>query len=195
MPKLVDPLARRTDVAEAVWRVVRRDGLEAASVRRVAAEAGLSAGSLRHYFGTQSELQAAAMALVTERVRARVEAVDGSGGARDRAERILTELLPLDAGRRAEAEVWLAFSARALVDPALRELRDRAYDLLQDACRTLAADLVGAERAAVEGERLYALVDGLVLHLLARPARSDARLTRAALARHLDALGDTRGPG
>ena len=50
MPIVVDPEERRRDLAEAVWRVVRRDGLERASVREVAREAGVSMGSLRHYF-------------------------------------------------------------------------------------------------------------------------------------------------
>ncbi|MDP8952326.1 MAG: TetR family transcriptional regulator, partial [Actinomycetota bacterium] len=76
MPKVVDSDARRTQIAEAVWRVILRGGLERASVRNVAREAGLSMGSLRHYFGTQAELPAFAMQLVTERVRGRIEALD-----------------------------------------------------------------------------------------------------------------------
>jgi Uncharacterized protein conserved in bacteria len=58
VPKVVDPAERRRELAEAVWRVIRRDGLEQASVRNVAREADLSMGSLRHYFATQSELMA-----------------------------------------------------------------------------------------------------------------------------------------
>ena len=48
MPKVVDHAARREQLAAALWRVVVRDGVEAASLRRVAAEAGWSVGSLRH---------------------------------------------------------------------------------------------------------------------------------------------------
>ncbi len=72
MPRVVDPVARRNDLAEAVWRVIRREGLEGASVRAVAREAGLSMGSLRHYFGTQSELLIFAMRMVMDRIERRV---------------------------------------------------------------------------------------------------------------------------
>ena len=48
-----------------------------ASVRNVAQEAGLSMGSLRHYFSTQSELLCFAMQLVGDRAQARVAALGG----------------------------------------------------------------------------------------------------------------------
>src|SRR3712207_8392462 len=119
MPRVVDPAERRADLAEAVWRVVRRNGLDGASVRAVAREAGLSMGSLRHYFGTQSELLIFAMRMVIDRVERRVGDLRVPDDPRGAAEIVLLELLPLDDERRAENEVWLAFTARALVDPAL----------------------------------------------------------------------------
>jgi DNA-binding transcriptional regulator YbjK len=72
VPKVVDPVARRQEVAEAVLRVVRRDGLEQASVRNVAREAGLSMGSLRHYFASQSELMVFAFRTVVDRIESRL---------------------------------------------------------------------------------------------------------------------------
>jgi len=75
MPKVVDPVERRRELAEAVWRVIRRDGIEGASVREVAREAELSTGSLRHYFGTQSELLTFAMRSVMQRIERRVAAL------------------------------------------------------------------------------------------------------------------------
>ena len=195
MPKVVDVEARRRELAEAVWGVIRRDGLERASVRNVAREAGLSMGSLRHYFGTQAELLAFAMRLVTERVHRRIEGLDLSGsGARQAVERVLAEVLPLDGERRAEAEVWLALTGRALVDPELRALRDEAYDLLHTLCRRSVAALVEAGEAArgvdvgLEAERLYAVIDGLAVHAVVRPRRLPPDRTTAVLARHLDSL-------
>src|SRR5262245_17919424 len=118
MPKIVDHEERRRQLAEAVWRVIRREGVEAASIRTVAEESGWSTGALRHYFTTRSELLAFAMRLVTDRVTARVLTLaTRADQPRQAAERLLHEILPLDDERRAEAEVWLAFSARARVDP------------------------------------------------------------------------------
>ena len=56
MPVRLDHDERRTELAEAVWRVIRREGVRGASVRGVAREAGLSMGSVRYFFGTQEEL-------------------------------------------------------------------------------------------------------------------------------------------
>ena len=117
MPKLVDHEQRRRELGEAVWRVIRRDGVEAASVRRVAQESGWSAGSLRHYFSTQCS---SAMQMVVERIRGRWAPSRPPADPRRAVEQRLHELLPLDKERRAENEVWLAFAGRALVDRAAR---------------------------------------------------------------------------
>ena len=194
MPKLVDSERRRTDLAEAVWRVVRRQGLEGASVRGVAREAGLSMGSLRHYFGTQSELHVFAMRMIIERIERRVAALELPADARRAAEVVLTELLPLDPERAVENEVWLAFTARALVDAELRALRDESYDLLRQACRRWVMELLAPDQSTskaridIETERLFALLDGLAVHAAMRPEQFTARRQRAVLSQHLDDL-------
>ena len=184
MPKVVDHEARREELAAALWRVVVRDGIEAASIRRVAAEAGWSTGSLRHYFDSQTALLDFAMQLAVERVTARVGAVTGEGPPRAVAEALLHEVLPLDAERRAEAQIWLAFTARSLVDPGLRELRERAHTGLRDLCR-VAAQFAGAPPD--DAERLHALVDGLALHAVLDPATTTPARIVELLARQLDA--------
>lgn len=192
---MVDIEARREELAEALWRVVRREGLGQASVRNVAQEAGMSVGALRHYFGAQEELLAFAMRLVIERARGRIEALDlSSHDPRRAVEAVLREVLPLDGERRVEAEVWLAFTGRALVDPTLRTLRNESYDLLRWLCRRLVGSLVESGVAVagldvdLEAERLYALVDGLALHAVARPERATERLITTVLSRHLEDL-------
>jgi AcrR family transcriptional regulator len=131
-----------------VWRVIRRDGVERASVRTVADEAGWSPGALRHYFATQSELLAFAMRLVVERIEARVAALDAAADPRRAVEQVVYELLPLDDERRAENEVWLAFTARALIAAELRARHDEVHDALQQACVTALETLVAAGRAS-----------------------------------------------
>jgi AcrR family transcriptional regulator len=134
MPKVVDHEQRRRELGHAVWRVIRRDGAERASVRAVAAEAGWSPGALRHYFATQSELLAFAMRLVVERIEGRLSALERAADPRVAVEQVLYELLPIDDERRAENEVWLAFTARALIDPDLRAQHNEVYDALHQAC-------------------------------------------------------------
>ena len=182
MPKQVDHERRRAELAAALWRLVMRDGIEAASLRGVAAESGWSAGSLRHYFATHAELLAFAMELVAERVGERVRALREQ---RAPAARLLEQVLPLDDERLAEAQVWLAFTTRALVDPQLKDLRDSAHATLRGLCRE-AAELAGAADPDREGQRLHAVVDGLALHALLDPATTTPARQRELLA---DALG------
>jgi AcrR family transcriptional regulator len=194
MPKLVDPEQRRARLADAVWTVIRRDGLERASVRNVAREAGLSMGSLRHSFATQAELLCFAMQLVGDRARARIAALEPVADARRAAEQLLHQLVPLDDERRAEAEVWLAFTGRALVDSRQRAIHQEIHDQLNGACTTAINLLVEAGLTAegldvaLEASRLHALLDGLALHAVMRPAKVPPSRIVAVLARHLDAL-------
>jgi AcrR family transcriptional regulator len=187
MPKRVDHAERRALLVDALWRVVMRDGIEAASLRGVAAEAGWSAGSLRHYFATQSGLLAFAMELVMQRVTERTRVPQDEQDPRRRAERLLHEVLPLDAERRAEMQVWLAFTTRALVEPDLRALRDQAHAALRELCR-IAAELAGARSPAREAERLHALVDGLALHAVLDPEVTTPARQVELLAAELDAM-------
>jgi hypothetical protein len=98
----------------------------------------------------------------------------------------------MDADRRAENEVWLAFTARALVDPEFRALREEGHDMLRAGCRRLVRDLVPPdttdEDVDVEAERLHALVDGLAVHAAMRPELNTPERLAAVVARHLDRL-------
>lgn len=208
MPKLVDHEHRRRELAEAVWRVIRRDGVERATVRAVAAESGWSSGALRHYFGTQQELLRFAVELILERVPQRIRAhlAETWPDPLRRAQRLLEELLPLDEERQVEVLVWLAFTDRARVDPVLAQVREQAWDGTRYLCRLVVADLAGLagltgrrgpdavdqvlpepdhEAAA---ERLHALVDGLTLQGITYPDRMPPARLRAVLRRHLQTL-------
>ena len=56
MPRQVDHRQSRTEIAYTVWAVIAEDGLDAVSMRRVAAEAGISLGRVQHYFTSKDEL-------------------------------------------------------------------------------------------------------------------------------------------
>lgn len=193
MRKQVAPDERRRELAQAVWRVIRREGVEHASVRRVAQEAGCSTGSLRHYFTTQSELLMFAMRMVIERVEERIAAAPRPEDPLAAAKTTLSHLLPLNADRAAENEVWVAFSARALVDEELGALRGDAYDRLRSASEHWIDRLLegsGPERRHVESARLSALIDGLALHAAMRPDLVTPHELSTILEHHLDHVVD-----
>lgn len=169
MPRIIDGDVRRADIGEAMWRVIVREGLDHASVRSVAREAELSVGSLRHYFGTQVDLLAYALAMVGDRLEARLTTAGATGPALERVRAKIAEMLPVDADRRTECEVWLAFTARALVDTSLHEAQAEVERRLAEAFTFLIGLLADAgllhEQAdrQIEAVRLSALVDGLIL--------------------------------
>ncbi|MEO6880840.1 MAG: TetR family transcriptional regulator C-terminal domain-containing protein, partial [Mycobacteriaceae bacterium] len=119
MPKLVDHAERRVAIAEAAWRVVLRHGVAGVSVRTVAGEAGLATASLRQAFPTQDALLTFCFELVLDRAAERIASTEVAGGARERAEQALLQVLPLDEERHAEMQVWLALAAASMAHPRL----------------------------------------------------------------------------
>ncbi|MDJ0380318.1 TetR/AcrR family transcriptional regulator [Streptomyces sp. G-G2] len=203
MPKVVDPAARRLEVVDALFRVAIRDGLQQASLRNVADEAGLNIGSVRHYFATHQELMLFAMRSMVDRVSGRLlRHVDAAAnlGARPRPERrevvagLLEELLPLDDVRRAEVTVFVEFATAARTNPALAgPARDAAVGTRALIGRVLAGlARSGALRAGIDLEtetvRLWALLDGLGFNAVLHPELVSAADCVAALRAHLDGL-------
>ncbi len=194
MPKVVDHEERRRELAEAVWRIVQRDGIDHASVRAVAAESGWSSGSLRHYFPTQDALLGFAMELAYRRFLARFEQIDTTLGHRELVRAIAHEVLALDDDRRVEAAVLLSFLPRALVEPSLHELeRYGTRELYNEVARVFtAAREAGELRDGVvplkAARRFIALVDGLNIHHQLGPDELTADEMTEAVDHHLDTL-------
>ncbi|MFC4122619.1 TetR/AcrR family transcriptional regulator [Nonomuraea zeae] len=185
MPKIVDHDERRREVLSAARRVIVRDGIDAATTRAIAKEAGYSNGVLAHYFADKDEILLSALRQSHQRIRARlsgkVEGVSGLAALRE----LLLDNLPLDAERTQETRLEVSFWSRSLASERLAEVQRTEAGELRAAVR----DLLGQARAAGElrtddnlddlTEYLLALVDGLSLHLLLYPGR----LTRVDLER------------
>lgn len=197
MPKIVDHEARREEIAQALWRVVRRDGMRAASVRTVAAEAGWSAGAVRYYFPDQDGLISFAMDLVSRRVHTRVSKLEPTGTPVEIVLRYLEEVIPLDPERLAEFDVWLSFTAQAQAESGAGGLREHLGPVnngLRGLCRQLLDALAnaGALRPGLdldlETERLHALIDGISFHVTLQPEVTTADRVRQVLAAHVLSL-------
>ncbi|MEJ7771769.1 MAG: TetR family transcriptional regulator C-terminal domain-containing protein [Geodermatophilaceae bacterium] len=189
---------RRTELAEAVWRVIRREGVRGASVRGVAREAGLSMGSVRYFFGTQDELLRFAMRAVIARAEVRIQAgsadrdkLVAQGDAGAAAAQLLEQILPLDDERVADAQVWLAFTVQGTVDEGMAKIRREADEGVRQLCEKCVTDLaelglVATDRdRGVEIERLWSLLDGLTLHILLDLAPPSASRAGQILRTHL----------
>ncbi|BCB77544.1 TetR/AcrR family transcriptional regulator [Phytohabitans flavus] len=192
MPKVVDHNERRTRIAEALLRVAGEHGLEAVSLRHVAAEAGVTSGMVQHYFRTKDEMMAFALEVVRERSEARLTAAAAGLGPDPTPRRLLrtivAEVLPVDEPRRADGRVALAFLAYTAVRPeAAAPLRADTAEM-----RAFVADRIraGGPREGIDPDLaavgLLALMEGLGVHLLGGHYGPDVAL--AALDAHLDTI-------
>jgi AcrR family transcriptional regulator len=201
MPKIVDAEARRAEIVEAVSRIIAVDGLERASLREVAEEAGLAVGSVRHYFAGSEELLRFSFAAVVDRVLARLiaslpalEASEpGSDAQREAVLTLLGEFLPLDEERAVDACVWMAFKNAARIRPFLAAEADRSHREVAAVVGQVISALVkddgeGQQLLTVEAERLLATLDGLCMHALLQPAWMTAQMCHDVLDRHLRSL-------
>jgi AcrR family transcriptional regulator len=194
VPKEVDHSARRRDLADAACRVIARNGLAATTLADVAEESGWSIGSIRHYFPNKDELIASALWRVGERVDERIRDRTAGGMTMKDLRTAATELLPLDADRRIEAVVHLAFLAQAAVVPALGDASEGAAQRLQEplaariAYAVQAGELPAGLDAEDEAARLRVLLDGLRLQLVTTPRQTSAEWALAVLDDHLAAL-------
>src|ERR1700722_30439 len=200
MPKEVDHAARRRELADAACRVIARNGLSGTTLAHVAEESGWSIGSIRHYFPDKDELIAAALWRVGERVDDRIRRRTAGGMTMNDLRVTAAELLPLDADRREDALVHLAFMAQAAVVPALADAAEDAARRLQEplAARIAYAGQAGGRAPHLDAEheatRLRVLLAGLRLQLITTPRRSSAKWALSALDDHLAALAAPAAP-
>ena len=196
MPKEVDHVARRRELADAACTVIARNGLAGTTLAHVADESGWSIGSIRHYFPTKDELVASALWRVGERVDERIRRGTAGGMTLGDLRLAATELLPLDATRREEALVHLAFLAEVAVTPELGDAAEGAAQRLQEPLAARVAHLVQAGDLPArldpehEAARLRVLLDGLRLQLITTPRQTTVKWALTVLDEHLAALAD-----
>jgi AcrR family transcriptional regulator len=181
VPRTADHEERRRQIAAAVCELISEHGLDAVTVSRTAATAGMSVGLVQHYFRTKDEMLLHAFREVSahirlradERIRAGIEHRRPVSGVLAGA---LAEFIPLDETRRTEFRVTRAFAGRALDVPALAEVDvETAQHLRADIaqavhngkeCGEVAPDL-DPWPAAV---RLTAVTEGLATQVYRDPA-------------------------
>lgn len=173
MPKQVDHDARRTAIAQALWRVARVRGLERVSLREVATEAEMSLGQLQHYFANRQDLMKFAMEFMSrknvERVTERLITVGGTEHAA-RLRAIVMEMLPIDEDARVGSLLNIDFLLEAARNDALRDhVKQRTAALRgllegQIALAVQAGDISPDRDARAEAALLIALADGLRTH-------------------------------
>lgn len=128
MPKIVDHDKRRVELVEATWRIIAKRGIEGATMREIAMEAGFANGALKPYFPTKDDLLTFAFAHVFNQTNTRMDTSTAGQHGLSALRSYCHEILPLDAERLNEARIAIAFWQRALTDPAKAALHDSSME-------------------------------------------------------------------
>ncbi|MCT1904253.1 TetR/AcrR family transcriptional regulator [Oceanobacillus sojae] len=194
MPKFVNHDKKRKLIAEAAWKIIEKEGIEKASIRRVAAEAGMSPGALRHYFSTKDEMLLFIIEYYIEEGKKRSDHKEWSKNPLQAVEEVLLELVPIDEEKKIETSVWWIFALRSLTSDALKEKKDEmtdgTYDLANSMIKilTLKGILSESVNADLESSRLSALIEGLSFHTLLRPDVYTPEKVKEVISYHLKTL-------
>lgn len=194
MPKIVNHEERRGEVVAAARRIILREGIEAATTRAIAKEAGYSNGVLTHYFADKDEILLSALETshrrIADRLREKLTGLTGLAALRE----LLLDNVPLDDERAGETGLEVGFWGRSLTSPGLLEVQRREAAEL----RYLVASLLRSAAEAGEiradedledvAERLLALVDGLSVHRLLYPDQVTAERLERLILREIDRL-------
>jgi AcrR family transcriptional regulator len=185
------PDARRQSLIAATARVLAERGAAGVSVRTICAEAGVSAGLLRHYFASLSDAMAATYRFTGAEIdRALAQAVAAAGP--DPRARLIAYLAANFRPPIATPELlatYVAFWSLTRSDPAVAAVRAEVYGSFREGLE----GLLRAHRPAladvqVPAVALTALIDGLWLELSLGQAPFSADEAQALAAQWLDAL-------
>jgi AcrR family transcriptional regulator len=186
--------ATSEELVAAAGRVIGREGVAAATTRKIAEEAGVPLGTVHYWFADKN-------ALLESVVRQIVDRLERASSPSELPDGGVTEADVRTALRATWAEVerddpgtqlgYYEVTALALRTPAMRELARTQYRSYRDlAARSLAPALAGVppERAALVAELVAVAFDGLALAWLADPEGTHPEAVLDLLAEAL--LGD-----
>jgi len=179
--------ARRRRIAEIVLRVIAREGLEAATVRRIAAEVGFSTAVVTYYFENKQDLLFSAFRLLGELNRAKFDEF-----ATPEPPDLVSFLLSMTALEPQDRAGWracVAFWERSLDAPEfaaeLRSWIDLVRTRIEFFIAALEPDCPDSHRIATQ---LFDLVQGISTHMLFDPESWPPAAVREALSENVRLL-------
>lgn len=138
---------RRTDMIEATLDCIADLGIQATTVRAVAARAGVSNGLIRHHFASKANLIAAAYQRMIEMMTLPALSVLESDGdaPHDRLTRFIAASLGGAVADPRMLSLWATFVSQVHLDPDLEHEHREGYLAFRRATETLIAEVLSAE--------------------------------------------------
>jgi len=193
------PAERRGELLAGAVAIARSEGLSAVTLRRVAADLGVTAGLVSHYFSAAEMLTAATFrAAAQQDLDAATARIDAAATAVGKIHALLDYVLD-DDGDTGSA-LWLETWTLARRNPALAEVSDELTEQWTTRIATIVGAGVDAGEFAVSGtadtvaRRLLTLIDGLGSQKVVRavPAAEVAQIARTYLRSELREITNPR---
>ncbi|MEL6827275.1 MAG: TetR family transcriptional regulator C-terminal domain-containing protein [Pseudomonadota bacterium] len=174
MPKIVDHEERRRAIASAAVDAIAANGLSGVKLTDIARTAGVTTGSIAHYFADKDAVLAAALEEVCTRLFIQIGTPDRPPTAND-----IADALPINAEKRKEWIVWLAYWGRAPHAPALAQIHRQYYAEIETA---VAENLAGTHPdPQLAAAAIISAVDGIGTRVTLEPDLWPADRQRALL--------------
>ena len=197
MPKVVDHDAQRVKFAEAAMSLIAQHGLEGVTMRAVAAEAGLSYGSLFHYFSSKDELLMHAVRHSTSLQTKRLNEYASQYSGLKALEHLLCDDAIINESSRDDWIVWLTFLYKAAMQTSFAEAYAELIDgwqarivrLLEDAQQ--AGEIRSELDVGFEAVAIWAYSAGISQLSLLHPEMLPVPLQKRLISAYLDKLRAT----
>lgn len=180
------PRTTPDELVGAAMAVISREGVGAATTRKIAEEAGVPLGTVHYWFKDKSELLEEVVREMVRRIERATEEFRLSGDAhvKDALLAAFREIAADDLG--AQLGIY-ELTALAIRTPGMRELASRQYGLYRETARRALGPVLGD--LALDEHELGALAelvavtfDGMILAWLADPVRSNPEAVFGLLA-------------
>ena len=175
MPAKVDAEDRRHRLVLAAAELIADEGISALTNAKIAKRISGSTTMVTHYFRSKRELLLDTYQTMASRSRARLE--QAMRESDDPLAACLRALLPLDDPTRLEWKVWLAYQGMSVGDPELTRIwASRAASAVDRITRLVEADVAAGRMSPgidpdMEGDRLFALIQGMSFQSIVDPER------------------------
>ncbi|MDQ0300291.1 AcrR family transcriptional regulator [Salibacterium salarium] len=125
MPKKVNHAERKDQIIDAMFRIIYYHGFEKTTLREIAKEAGLSLGSVQHFFPKQKDIYVFAMDVIYQRYEERMQkVVQVDREAFENAVRMIKQIVQVNTEEeRIENDIWVKFSIMATMDSEYQETK------------------------------------------------------------------------
>jgi TetR/AcrR family transcriptional repressor of bet genes len=154
MPKIVDHEERRRAIASAAVDAIASNGLSGVKLTDIGRMAGVTTGSIAHYFSDKDAVLAAALEEVCTRLFIQIGQPDNPPTVAE-----IASALPVNDEKRKEWKVWLAYWGRAPHAPALAHIHRQYYAEIETA---VAEDMEGIHPDPhMAATAIIAAVDGI----------------------------------